>query len=206
MFDQGRLQPGFGSKSERSIRLKALQFAFQPSCPIHASVSKISKSKFKLAARPKNASASLDRYRWSRCLFVAITLPITCFSHHYLTADYFFHLEKTETGRYRFIDVSEASEREMGRQASTQVLQQYRNAILPDSDRRVQQVKRVAWRLIRSAGLDGRQNSQGLEVLRAPYGSAGNHPKSTVNWRVYVINAPEESTCSLLLCLRSFLN
>lgn len=103
-----------------------------------------------------------------------------------------FHLERTETGRWRFIDVSEEQERAMGEEASEQVLQEYGSRILPDGDRRVQQVKRVAFRLIRSAGLDSPEN-HGIDVLRR-YGTEG-HPKSSVNWRVFVIKAPEERKC-----------
>lgn len=117
--------------------------------------------------------------------------------------DYVFHLEKTETGRWRFIDVSEAQERSMGQDASQQVLQQYRGAILPDSDRRVQQVKRVAHRLLKAGGLDS-PDAPGIGVLQN-YGTS-NHPKSSVNWRVFVINAPDESQCISLLVYACFDN
>lgn len=131
------------------------------------------------------------------CNSVSLILSSDCDAWRAAT-DYVFHLERTETGRWRFIDVSEAQERAMGEQASEEVLQQYRHAILPDSDRRVQQVKRVAFRLIRSAGLDA-PDSQGLDVLHK-YGTQ-THPKSTVNWRVFVIRAPDESPSLSGFCL-----
>ena len=76
-------------------------------------------------------------------------------------------LEKVpETGRWRFIDVSEETERTMGDQAAEQVLQQYHGRILPERDPRVKQVNRVAHRILEASGLDPDHHaSEGVSEL-----------------------------------------
>jgi hypothetical protein len=71
---------------------------------------------------------------------------------------YVAHLEKTETGRYRFIDVSPTTEEAMGDQAAQEVMQQYGRQLLPPSDSRVRQVKRVVRRLLDASGEQGKPN------------------------------------------------
>lgn len=78
-----------------------------------------------------------------------------------------YHLEVVpETGRRRFIDVSEETERAMGDQAAEQMLQQFRGRILPATDPRARQVQRVVHRILEASGLDpDHHQSEGVQEL-----------------------------------------
>jgi hypothetical protein len=69
---------------------------------------------------------------------------------------YVAHLERVEgTGRLRFMDVNPSLEKSMADRSLQEVLNEYRNAILPASDRTSVFVKDVANRIIRASNLKG---------------------------------------------------
>ncbi len=64
---------------------------------------------------------------------------------------YLFHLERVpQTGRWRFIDCSPATERQMGLDTYKQTLQEYRGKVLPAHHPQSKMVKRVADRIVAS--------------------------------------------------------
>ncbi|GFZ42524.1 hypothetical protein JCM24511_00240 [Saitozyma sp. JCM 24511] len=87
---------------------------------------------------------------------------------------YVTHLERVpETGRLRFIDVDEASERELGYQTQLQTLSEYSRQLLPPSHPVSKRVRKVASRIIESSGL-GRVKSGGeMSAVEAPVPSWG---------------------------------
>lgn len=97
---------------------------------------------------------------------------------------YVFNLEKVpETGRWRFLDVGIAQEREMGEQAFQQTMQEYHGRVLPDWHPEVKRVQRVVARILRVIP----------DVV----------PKKDMNelpdhWSVHVINDPEQKNAFVL--------
>lgn len=97
-----------------------------------------------------------------------------------------YHLERTETGRLRFFDVTEASEREMGEMAAQEILQQYSRQILPDNHPTTKYVRKVADRILAASGLDTRTHGNAaLTEVSDAWGSSNK--KEGVNWKVRVI-------------------
>jgi len=110
---------------------------------------------------------------------------------------YVYHLEKVpETGRWRFIDVSEATEREMGDQAAQEVLNQYKGRLLPARDPRVVQVNRVVHRILEASGLDAERHSSGGIQELDKWNSKGK--MNGVNWKVHVIDDPDQANAFVL--------
>jgi len=86
---------------------------------------------------------------------------------------YLYNLEQVPvSGRRRFNIISPGIEEALGQQSVEQVRQEYQGRILPDSDARVRQVKRVLERLLPYA------EGEGLKDL---------------NWEVTVIESPEQN-------------
>jgi hypothetical protein len=86
---------------------------------------------------------------------------------------YLYNLEEVPvSGRRRFNIISPGIEEALGRSSVEQVRQEYRGRILPDSDARVRQVKRVLERLLPYA------EGEGLKDLQ---------------WEVAVIESPEQN-------------
>ena len=74
---------------------------------------------------------------------------------------YVVHLERVpETGRLRFIDVSEAQERELGLQTQLQTLKEYDRALLPPNHPVTKRVRKIAQRIVEGSNL-GRMKSGG---------------------------------------------
>lgn len=69
---------------------------------------------------------------------------------------YVAHLERVEgTGRLRFMDVNPSLEKSIADRSLQEVLNEYRNAILPANDRTAIFVRNVANRIIRASNLKG---------------------------------------------------
>ncbi|EIW68973.1 hypothetical protein TREMEDRAFT_39304 [Tremella mesenterica DSM 1558] len=119
---------------------------------------------------------------------------------------YIVHLEKVpETGRWRFIDVSEAQERELGIQTQHQTLNEYSTHVLPPNHPITRRVRDIAARIIESSGL-GRVKSGGemgaiegkmpeawnSEIRMSDVLFGGGHLDddvgSSTEWEVYVID------------------
>ncbi|GAA6035958.1 hypothetical protein JCM8097_005185 [Rhodosporidiobolus ruineniae] len=78
---------------------------------------------------------------------------------------YVLHLEKIpETGRYRFMDVSPAMEKQMGEQAHQEVLSEYGRKILPDSHPQARYVQGIVKQLVRANGLEGALGGEGFKT------------------------------------------
>lgn len=70
-------------------------------------------------------------------------------------AYYIFHLEKVErTGRWRFMDTSEAAEAQMAQQGFSEVMSEYGNKLLPDGHPTSRYVQSVVKRIVRANGLE----------------------------------------------------
>lgn len=101
-------------------------------------------------------------------------------------AYYVYHIETTETGRYRFMDTSEETERQMGDAAAKEILQQYAGAILPDNHPTTKYVRRVADRILHASGLDtATHGGGGMQSVSDQWGSSDR--KKGVDWKVRVI-------------------
>jgi predicted Zn-dependent protease len=99
---------------------------------------------------------------------------------------YIYHLERTETGRLRFMDVTEASERSMGDQAAQEILQQYSGKLLPENHPTTRYVRKVADRILTASGLDTQTHGQGaLADVSDAWKSLGR--KQGIDWKVHVI-------------------
>jgi len=121
---------------------------------------------------------------------------------------YIAHLERVpETGRLRFIDVSEASEKELGKQTQLQTLDEYSRALLPPNHPTSRRVRQVAQRIIESSGLGRMKSGHELAAVEGNvpawgggaseesmgdifFGGAGKNPAPTqeTEWEVYVID------------------
>lgn len=74
---------------------------------------------------------------------------------------YIAHLEKVElTGRRRFMDVSDSTEKEMGVQSFNEIMQQYQGSILPHKNKTHLYVQSVARRIVEASGLAEGKNMQ----------------------------------------------
>jgi hypothetical protein len=114
-------------------------------------------------------------------------------------AYYVFHLEKVpSTGRWRFIDVSNRQEKQMGDESFQQVLQENRGQLLPSNDKRVKFVHSVAERIV-AAAQQSDHPSDHLELGAAGGGlkSGGDTHRPTadgsVQWEVFVIKSDEKN-------------
>lgn len=97
---------------------------------------------------------------------------------------YVCHLEQVPaTGRWRFIDMTAEEEQRMGEQAFQSILQQYRAQILPPYAAAVQQVQRVARRIIRACDKLDMQRSQDAQ---------------RTNWTVHVIQDMSQKNAFVL--------
>lgn len=105
---------------------------------------------------------------------------------------YYVHLERVpDTGRLRFIDISVAQEKALGQESFEQTMRQYRGQILPANDRRVQQVRRVAERIVAAAQAHQEQGSLDANHLAWAGGSATQH--ADTEWQVFVIQSKEKN-------------
>lgn len=82
---------------------------------------------------------------------------------------YIYNLETVPvSGRRRFNVISAEYERAIGEQGYRQVMQQYRNRVLPEGDPRVRLVRRVLDRLVPAAGLGSEEEGWEVSVIDAP--------------------------------------
>lgn len=86
------------------------------------------------------------------------------------------------------MDVTEASEREMGEQAAQEILQQYSGKLLPESHPTSRYVRRVADRILAASGLDSESGAGDVGVLEDVSGAWKSlDRKKGVQWKVRVI-------------------
>lgn len=79
---------------------------------------------------------------------------------------YVFHLEKVpETGRWRFMDVSPAMEKQMGEQAFQETMGEYGRKVLPDYHPQARFVQGVIQRIIRANGLEDKVGGPGWKTF-----------------------------------------
>ncbi|BGP28577.1 metalloendopeptidase [Rhodotorula toruloides] len=78
---------------------------------------------------------------------------------------YVFHLEKVpETGRWRFMDVSPAMEKQMGEQAFQETMGEFGRKVLPDYHPQSRFVQGVVQRIIRANGLEDKVGGPGWKT------------------------------------------
>ncbi|KAL7343972.1 peptidase family M48-domain-containing protein [Rhodotorula toruloides] len=78
---------------------------------------------------------------------------------------YVFHLEKVpETGRWRFMDVSPAMEKQMGEQAFQETMGEFGRKVLPDYHPQARFVQGVIQRIIRANGLEDKVGGPGWKT------------------------------------------
>ncbi|UZJ52659.1 hypothetical protein CBS101457_001979 [Exobasidium rhododendri] len=115
---------------------------------------------------------------------------------------YFFHLEKVpSTGRWRFIDVNNQQEKQMGEESFNQVLEENRGKLLPSNDKRVKFVHSVAERIVAAAQrsdhpsdhLDFGSMNDGIKVGNSRSMQQRPHSDGSVEWEVFVINSDEKN-------------
>ncbi|KAG8915460.1 hypothetical protein FRC01_003651 [Tulasnella sp. 417] len=95
-------------------------------------------------------------------------------------AYYMYHLERVEeTGRWRFIDVSPEKEREYGRQADEEVLQEFAGKILSPNDPLARRITNVASRIITAANLGAVKGATSSNQLPAQAGGWSTLPTSS---------------------------
>ncbi|BGP21417.1 metalloendopeptidase [Rhodotorula toruloides] len=79
---------------------------------------------------------------------------------------YVFHLEKVpETGRWRFMDVSLAMEKQMGEQAFQETMGEFGRKVLPDSHPQARFVQGVVQRIIRANNLEDKVGGMGWKTF-----------------------------------------
>ena len=99
---------------------------------------------------------------------------------------YVYHLERTETGRLRFMDVTLHDERRMGDQAAEEVIKQYARSILPENHSTTKYVRKVANRILAASGLD--TDTHGGNALKDVSDAWGSSDKMRgIQWKVRVI-------------------
>eukprot|EP01114_Cavostelium_apophysatum_P023774 TRINITY_DN9066_c0_g1_i1.p1 TRINITY_DN9066_c0_g1~~TRINITY_DN9066_c0_g1_i1.p1 ORF type:complete len:374 (+),score=62.94 TRINITY_DN9066_c0_g1_i1:99-1220(+) len=82
-----------------------------------------------------------------------------------------FHIDTVEvSGRKRIVLLGKDAEKALGKMAYEQVMEQYKDVMASPSDPRVQQVKKVAQRIIKASGINELQN---------------------LEWEFHVINVPD---------------
>lgn len=102
-----------------------------------------------------------------------------------------FHLERVpETGRWRYMDTSEALEISMGEQMYQETLDQFRGKILPPNHPTSRYVQKVAKRIIMASELPRSSSSEADMGEHHGSGSAGAARSEKIEWRVHVVNDP----------------
>ncbi|KAF8321362.1 hypothetical protein DL93DRAFT_2093982 [Clavulina sp. PMI_390] len=87
---------------------------------------------------------------------------------------YVYHLERVpESGRWRFIDVSKAAEREAGLETFKQIMQEHGSNVLPQSHKLSRFVQSIAERIISSSNLG---HVKGYETFAPPAASFSDSP------------------------------